>query len=110
MRNRSTTKRRLLAATLGGMLACGTPPASAQAEPDASRIGRSSGAKAPEFQELYDYDAAAKTLADATFPYEVQVHRAHVVMLAERAIVTRAEAAAILRGLAVAESRALSAG
>lgn len=73
---------------------------------DASRIGRSAVPKAPEFQELYDFDAAAKTLGDATFPYETRVHRAHVVMLAERGIITRHDAALILHGLDVVDERA----
>lgn len=75
------------------------PAQSAPTASDATRIGRSAVPKAPEFQELYDYDAAAKTLADATFPYEGRVHRAHVVMLAEQGIITRVDAAAILRGI-----------
>jgi len=62
--------------------------------------------KAPEFQELYDFDAAAKTLGDATFPYESRLHRAHVVMLAEKGVVTRADAAAILRGLDIVDAQA----
>jgi len=73
---------------------------------DATRIGRSSVAKAPEFQELYEFDAAAKTLVDATFPYESQVHHAHVVMLAECGILKTSEAAEILRGLALVDERA----
>ncbi|MFT4067358.1 argininosuccinate lyase [Paraburkholderia sp.] len=73
---------------------------------DATRIGRSSVAKAPEFQELYDFDAAAKTLVDATFPYESQIHHAHVVMLAECDIIRRDEAAEILRGLAAVDAQA----
>lgn len=84
-------------------------PALAQGDPalnDGTRIGRSAVPKAPEFQELYDFDAAAKTLGDATFPYEVRVHRAHLVMLAERAILTRNDAAAILRGLDAVDARA----
>ena len=82
------------------------PLACAAAGADATRIGRSAGAKAPEFQELYDYEAAARPLADATFPYEVKLHRAHIIMLAERGIVTRIEAAAILRGLAQVDRQA----
>jgi len=35
---------------------------------DATRIGRSNVAKAPEFQELYEFDANALTLVDALFP------------------------------------------
>lgn len=73
---------------------------------DATRIGRSAVPKAPAFQELYDFDAAAKPLSDATFPYESRLHRAHVVMLAERGIVTRTDAAAILRGLDQVDARA----
>lgn len=80
-------------------------PAMGQTQ-DATRIGRSAVPKAPEFQELYDFDAAAKLLSDATFSYESRLHRAHVVMLAERGIVTRADAAAILRGLDQVDARA----
>lgn len=77
-----------------------------QAKSDASRIGRSSVPKAPEFQELYDFDAAARTLVDATFSYESQVHRAHVVMLAEQSIITRTEASQILAGLRTVDAMA----
>ena len=66
---------------------------------DATRIGRSNVAKAPEFQELYEFDAKALTLVDAMFPYESAVHRAHVVMLAEEHILADDEAATILKGL-----------
>ncbi len=81
------------------------PMEGAQAQ-DATRIGRSAVPKAPEFQELYDFETAAKTLGDATFPYESRLHRAHVVMLAERGIITRADAAAILRGLDQVDAQA----
>lgn len=77
---------------------------------DASRIGRSASAKAPEFQELYDYDAAALPLADATFPYEVRLHRAHVLMLNEQHIITDAEARQILRGLSHVDEQAKTNG
>lgn len=76
------------------------------ASPDATRIGRSSVPKAPEFQELYDFEANAKTLVDATFPYESQIHRAHVVMLGECQILTAGEAGTILRGLAAVDAQA----
>ena len=91
------------------VIAVAGPPAaaSAQAAPaDATRIGRTAVPKAPEFQELYEFDAAAPTLPDATFPYESRIHRAHVVMMAERGILTRADAAAILHGLDVVDARA----
>lgn len=86
-------------------LLAATVPAMGQTQ-DATRIGRTAVPKAPEFQELYDFDAAAKLLSDATFSYESRLHRAHVVMLAERGIVTRADAAAILRGLDKVDARA----
>lgn len=97
----SRRQRRLMALALSIAFSC-----AATAQVDATRIGRSGGAKAPEFQELYDYDAAAKTLPDATFPYEVQVHRAHVVMLAEQGIIKNSDAAAILRGLDQVDAQA----
>lgn len=104
-----TSFRRLPTLALGLLLTGVVPATDAQAQTaDASRIGRSAVPKAPEFQELYDFDAAAKTLADATFPYESRVHRAHVVMLAEQGIVTHAQAAAILRGLDQVDAKAAS--
>lgn len=104
-----TSSRRLPTLALGLLLTGVVPATDAQAQTaDASRIGRSAVPKAPEFQELYDFDAAAKTLADATFPYESRVHRAHVVMLAEQGIVTHAQAAAILRGLDQVDAKAAS--
>ena len=93
----------------GPALAALCVPATAAAQPapaDATRIGRSAVPKAPEFQELYDFDAAAPTLGDATFPFESRVHRAHVVMLAEQRIISRADAASILRGLDRIDARA----
>lgn len=66
---------------------------------DASRIGRTSGSKAPEFQELYDYEVSAKNLVSATFPYQTLLHRAYVIMLAEQKIISHEEAKSILNGL-----------
>ena len=73
---------------------------------DGTRIGRSAVPKAPEFQELYEFDATAQTLGDATFPYENRVHRAHVVMLAEQGIISGMDAATILQGLDTIDIRA----
>lgn len=105
------TARAVLTASCSLVLAAALAIASARAQQnpalnDGTRIGRSAVPKAPEFQELYDFDAAAKTLGDATFPYEVRVHRAHVVMLAEKGIVTGTDAATILRGLDTVDARA----
>jgi argininosuccinate lyase len=102
-----TASRRLPTLALGLFVTGVLPATSAQAQTaDASRIGRSAVPKAPEFQELYDFDAKAKSLADATFPYESQVHRGHVVMLTEQGIITRPQAAAILRGLDQVDAQA----
>lgn len=66
---------------------------------DASRIGRTSGSKAPEFQELYDYEVSTKNLVNVTFPYQTLLHKAYVIMLAEQKIITHKEAKDILNGL-----------
>ena len=97
---------RIRFAAMASLLAVGVPGVAMSG--DATRIGRTSVPKAPEFQELYDFDAAAKTLPDATFPYEVRVHRAHVIMLAERGIIERKDASRILHGLDVVDARAKS--
>ena len=65
---------------------------------DATRIGRSNVAKAPEFQELYEFEANALTLVDALFPYEAR-STGLMVMLAEEHILADDEAATILTGL-----------
>ncbi|MEN5290575.1 argininosuccinate lyase [Stenotrophomonas lactitubi] len=94
-----TSSPHLLGTAIAGLLGLALPFVGHAATPDGSRIGRSSVAKAPEFQELYDFDRAALTLPDATFPYEARVHRAHVVMLVEQKILTAEEGRQILRGL-----------
>ncbi|QNK61299.1 argininosuccinate lyase [Pedobacter sp. PAMC26386] len=66
---------------------------------DASRIGRTSGSKATEFQELYDYETGGKSLIDATFPYQSFLHKAYVIMLCEQKIINITEAKTILKGL-----------
>ncbi|WP_160715169.1 hypothetical protein [Chitinophaga solisilvae] len=44
---------------------------------DASRMGRTSGAKAAAFQELYDYETSHKNLTDEIFPYQRLLHKAY---------------------------------
>ncbi|HVI45121.1 MAG TPA: hypothetical protein VM802_09625 [Chitinophaga sp.] len=73
---------------------------------DASRIGRTSGAKAAAFQELYDYEVSNKHLNDEVFPYQSLLHKAYVLMLAEQKIITRQEAKTILKGLETADQQA----
>ncbi|KIO78677.1 hypothetical protein TH53_01915 [Pedobacter lusitanus] len=74
---------------------------------DASRIGRTSGSKAPEFQELYDYEVSTKNLVSATFPYQSLLHRAYVIMLTEQKIIDHKEAKSILNGLVKVDKLAL---
>lgn len=73
---------------------------------DASRIGRTSGAKAAEFQELYDYEAEEKSLVNAMFPYQTILHRAYILMLTEKNILTKYEAKIILNGLDKVDEKA----
>lgn len=75
---------------------------------DASRIGRTSGSKAPEFQELYDYEVSAKNLVSATFPYQALLHKAYVIMLAEQKIISYEEAKTILAGLFKVDQMAIA--
>ncbi|MGY0041065.1 lyase family protein [Pedobacter sp. NJ-S-72] len=70
-----------------------------KAPQDASRTGRTSGSKAPEFQELYDYEVSAKNLISVTFPYQTLLHKAYVIMLTEQNIINNKEAKAIFNGL-----------
>lgn len=81
-------------------------PAQPPTSSDGSRIGRLSGSTAPEFRELNSYEARALSLRDAGFPHQVRIHRAHALMLAEQGIITKAEAAEILRGLALVDAQA----
>ncbi|NML38831.1 argininosuccinate lyase [Chitinophaga sp. G-6-1-13] len=73
---------------------------------DASRMGRTAGAKAAAFQELYDYEVSTKNLNDEIFPYQQLLHKAYVIMLAEQKIITAQEAKTILGGLATADQQA----
>jgi len=81
-------------------------PAKYVTEGDGSRFGVTKKAMAPEFKAIYDYRSKAKSLSDATFPAQTAVHRAHTLMLAEQGIITKAEAAAILKGLEAVNEQA----
>lgn len=80
----------------------------AQSLNDASRIGRTAGSKAPEFQELYDYETSDQNLMSVSFPYQTILHKAYVVMLAEQHILSHPEAVTILKGLATVDSLAVN--
>jgi argininosuccinate lyase len=73
---------------------------------DGSRFGRAKEPLAPEFKELYDYKANAKSLQDATFKAQTEVHRAHTIMLAEQGIISKDEASSILAGLGAVNAQA----
>lgn len=88
-------------------LLCGTSSLAAQSG-DGSRFGRASK---PEAQELVEYAALRAqrpALSEASFPGQIDIHRAHVIMMAEQGIIQRAEAAAILQGLRTVRSMAQS--
>ncbi|MFH0849314.1 MAG: argininosuccinate lyase [Candidatus Bathyarchaeota archaeon] len=75
-------------------------------KPDWERFGRASKQSAPEIQELYAWRAHPNSFDVASYYCQMWIHRAHVVMLQERGIITRIEAATILRGLGVVEKQA----
>lgn len=75
-------------------------------KPDWERFGRASKQSTPEIQELNAWRAHPKSFDVASYYCQVWIHRAHVVMLQERGIITRVEAATILRGLDVVEKQA----
>jgi len=107
MTSRTLRTLGIVACLAGGAPVIASRPASAQpGPPDATRIGRSAVPKAPEFQELYDFDEPAKALAEATFPYESRLHRVSVLALKEAGILDRPEAAEILRGLDAVDAQA----
>lgn len=101
---RNALGRRAVALATAAMLIVVSSPGSAAPPSDASRIGVLSAPKAAEFQELYEYENAP-SLTDASFAYEIDIHRAHVVMLAEQRIISAAEAAHILKGIEVVGRR-----
>ena len=105
-------RRRLLAAAaMLGIIGAFSAPALAQpqsksADGDGSRFGLSSKPRATEFVELTRFSGALSGLPDATFEHQIQIHRAHTVMLAKQGIISKDEAAAILSGLGAVNTRA----
>jgi len=74
--------------------------------PDWERFGRARKQSAPEIQELNAWRANPRSFDVASYYCQMWIHRAHVVMLQERGILTKEEATAILGGLKVVENRA----
>lgn len=66
---------------------------------DGSRFGRASSPQAPELVEAANLRQIQLTLGVAAYEGQMNIHRAHVVMLTEQKIITSKEAAAILAGL-----------
>src|SRR4030042_4797485 len=75
-------------------------------KPDWERFGRASKASSPEIQELNAWRTGPRSFDVDSYYCQMWIHRAHVVMLQERGIITRDEAAVILRGLKVWEKQA----
>jgi argininosuccinate lyase len=63
------------------------------------RFGRAKKRMAPEYVEFGRFMATWKPLSSLSYYAQMNIHRAHVVMLTEQNILTREEAATILKGL-----------
>ena len=75
-------------------------------KPDWERFGRARKQSAPEIQVLNARRAHPVSFDVASYYCQVWIHRAHVVMLQEQSIITKEEAASILRGLEMVERKA----
>ncbi len=73
---------------------------------EAERFGRVTVDRAPEYLEFSHNRANPKPYESESYYAQLLIHRAHVVMLTEQNILTKAEAAAILGGLAEVEKMA----
>jgi argininosuccinate lyase len=71
------------------------------AEPngDGSRFGRASKPRAEELVEYSKLRSRHLDMSEAAYAGQMDIHRAHVIMLAEQNILKRTEAAEILQGL-----------
>jgi len=68
-------------------------------EEDWERFGRARKVAAPEIVELNGWRSLPVSFDAASYHCQTLIHRAHVVMLAEEAIIARSEAAAIIDGV-----------
>ena len=75
---------------------------------DWERFGRARKAHASEIEELDAWRRAPVSFDVASYPYQMLIHRAHTVMLAEEGIIGRGEAARIIGGLKQVEEEAFS--
>lgn len=75
---------------------------------DWERFGRASKESAPEITELNKWRNNPVSYDEASYPYQIWIHKAHVVMLAEEEIITDSEALTIIKGLEVVKEKARS--
>ena len=73
---------------------------------DWERFGRASKANSPYIQEVYAWRESLKSFDIASYYGQIQIHRAHTMMLAEENIITDEEASKIITGIKNIEKQA----
>ena len=73
---------------------------------DWERFGRASKTASPYIQEIYAWRESPKSYDVPSYYGQIQIHRAHTVMLAEENIITKEEASEIITGIKIIEKRA----
>jgi len=73
---------------------------------DWERFGRASKTASPYIQEIYAWRESPKSFDVASYYGQIQIHRAHTVMLAEENIITNEEADKIITGIKKIEKQA----
>lgn len=73
---------------------------------DWERFGRASKTASPYIQEIYAWRESPKSFDVASYYGQIQIHRAHTVMLAEENIITNEEAYKIITGIKKIEKQA----
>lgn len=99
------TTNKFLGVALAAML-LSAPLDAAEHSGDGSRFGRASKPRAEELVEYSKLRSQHVDMSEASYPGQMDIHRAHVIMLAEQNIIKRDEAAAILRGLKTVKAMA----
>jgi argininosuccinate lyase len=82
------------------------PLNAAQQEGDGSRFGRASKPRAEELVEYSKLRNQHVGMSEAAYQGQMDIHRAHVIMLAEQNILKRGEASEILQGLKTVKAMA----
>ena len=73
---------------------------------DWERFGRATKAASPYIQDHYSWRESPKSFDVASYYGQIQIHRAHTVMLAEQNIITKEEASKIITGIKKVEKQA----